>query len=265
MPTVRTGPVIGLIFQVVLLAGLAGTVGLGSGGWLTGIAYGAAMCAALTWGLHRSGAADLGPADWVTLTRGTLVGGVAALIVESFGRPVPVELLVTLALVALVLDAVDGQVARRTGTVTELGARFDMEVDVFLALVLSVYATHQVGAWALVIGGMRYAFVVATWVLPWMRMSLPPRYWRKVVAATQGAVLIAATADVLPRSLTVAALAVALVLLVESFGRDVVWLWHHRPVRSAARVLRPAGRHGLSLRTHRPVELPLTVAATREG
>ena len=37
------------------------------------------------------------------------------------------------------LDAVDGQVARRTGTVSALGARFDMEVDAFLILVLSVY------------------------------------------------------------------------------------------------------------------------------
>ncbi len=40
--------------------------------------------------------------------------------------------LVALASAALVLDAVDGQVARRTGTATALGARFDGEVDAFL-------------------------------------------------------------------------------------------------------------------------------------
>ncbi|HEY2671355.1 MAG TPA: hypothetical protein VGJ07_13415, partial [Rugosimonospora sp.] len=84
------------------------------------------------------------------------------------------------------------------------------------------------GGWVLAIGAMRYAFLVAVWVLPWMRGTLPPRYWRKVVAATQGIVLVVASADVLPRAVSVAGLVAALALLVESFGRDVLWLWHHR-------------------------------------
>jgi phosphatidylglycerophosphate synthase len=233
VPTVRTGPVIGLIVQLVLLAGLAATVGLGVAGWLAGVMYGAVTCAALTWGLHRSGAVGLGPADRVTLTRATLVGGVAALTADSFDRPAPVGVMVILTVVALVLDGVDGQVARRTGTASALGARFDMEVDAFLLLVLSVYAMGPMGGWALMIGAMRYAFVVATWALPWMRGALPPRYWRKVVAATQGVVLVFATADVLPRSLMAVALAASLALLIESFGRDVGWLWRHRLVQPA--------------------------------
>ena len=117
-------------------------------------------------------------------------------------------MLVAIAIVALVLDAVDGQVARRTGTSSGLGARFDMEVDAFLILVLSVYVARSMGAWVLAIGAMRYAFVVASWALRWMRGPLPPRYWRKVVAATQGVVLVVVAADVLPAPLTVAALAV---------------------------------------------------------
>src|SRR5262249_28521575 len=164
-----------------LLAVLAATVGLGAGGWLTGIAYGVATCATLTYGLHRSGAAALGPADRVTLARATLVGAVAALTVDSLGRGAPVAVLVALtAAAALALDAVDGQVARRTGTVTALGARFDMEVDASLLLVLGGYVSRAFGAWVLAIGLMRYAFVAATWALHWMRAALPPRYWRKV-------------------------------------------------------------------------------------
>ena len=61
-----------------------------------------------------------------------------------------------------------------------------------------------------------------------MREPLPPRYWRKVVAATQGIVLTVAAADVLPRAVTQAALVAALALLAESFGRDVWWLWSNR-------------------------------------
>ena len=70
---------------------------------------------------------------------------------------------------ALALDAVDGWVARRTGTVSALGARFDMEVDAFLILVLSGYVAPTLGGWVLAIGLMRYAFVAAGWVLPWLR------------------------------------------------------------------------------------------------
>jgi phosphatidylglycerophosphate synthase len=232
---VRTGPAIGLLVQAVLLAGLAAaTTGLGGAGWLAGLGYGAVTCAALTQGMRQAGTAVLGPADRVTLTRATLVGGVSALVLDSFDRHVPVVALVILATVALVLDAVDGQVARRTGTVTALGARFDMEVDASLLLVLSLYVARPLGVWVLGIGLMRYAFVAAAWVLPWMRAGLPPRYWRKVVAAIQGVVLVFAAADVLPEPLTALAVTAALALLVESFGRDVVWLWQHRPAVAAA-------------------------------
>jgi phosphatidylglycerophosphate synthase len=232
VPGVRTGPVLGLVGQVALVTALTWTVGLGVAGWLAGIGCGLITCAALSRGLHRSGMAALGQADRVTLVRATLFGGVAALTVDSFTRHTPVAVLVALAAVALVLDAVDGHVARRTGTVSALGARFDMEVDAFGILVLSVYAARPVGGWVLAIGAMRYAYVAAAWMLPWLRGSLPPRYWAKVVAATQGIVLVVAAADVLPRPLSSTALAVSLALLVESFGRSVGWLWQHRLVGS---------------------------------
>ena len=65
--------------------------------------------ALLARGLARAGAARLGPADRVTLTRAALVGGVAALTADSFSRPTPVAVLVgARRAVALVLDAVDG-------------------------------------------------------------------------------------------------------------------------------------------------------------
>jgi phosphatidylglycerophosphate synthase len=230
VPTVRTGPAAGLVGQVVLYAALAQIVGLGVAGWLAGLAYGLLTCAALSQGLHRFGMAALGPADRVTLIRMTLVGGVAALTVDSFARPAPVVMLVTLAAVALGLDAVDGYVARRTGTTSAFGARFDMEVDAFLILVLSVYAARAVGGWVLAIGAMRYAYAAAARLVPWLRGPLPPRYWRKVVAAAQGVAGVFAASDVLPRPLLSAVLAVSLALLVESFGRDVGWLWQRRPV-----------------------------------
>jgi surface antigen len=84
-------------------------------------------------------------------------------------------------------------------------------------------------------------------VLPWVRARLPYRYWRKVVAAIQGVVLTVAAADVAPQAPTSVALTVALALLAESFGRDLVWLWHHRS-DDGADVTAVAERGGLPLR-----------------
>jgi len=184
--------------------------------------------AALARGLSHSPTARLGPADWVMLAQAALAAAVAALVADSFHRPAQVTTLVLLSAVAFALDAVDGLLARRTRTTAPLGAQFDGEVDAFLILVLSVYVARSAGAWVLAIGATRYAFVAASWPLPWMRAPLPPRFWRKTVAATQGVVLTIAAADVLPRIATQALLVVALAVLAESFGRDGWWLWGNR-------------------------------------
>lgn len=224
MSAVRKGPSIGLLSQVMLLVALAGTVGLSVTGWLLGIACGVGTNVAVARGLDRFGAGGLGPADRVTLVRASLVGAVAALMADAFVRPAAVPALVTLSVAALVLDAVDGWVARHTGSASPLGARFDGEVDAFLILVLSVHVSRSIGPWVLAIGAARYLFLAAGWLLPWMRAPLPPRYWRKSVAAIQGITLTVAAADVLPQRGTEAVLVVALGLLTESFGRDVWWL-----------------------------------------
>ena len=231
---VQTGPVVGLIGQLAVLSVVANTVGLGVTGWLVGTACGVVTAALLIHGLTRSGMAALGAANRVTLTRATLVGGVTALVADAFVGPASVAAIVGLAVIALVLDGVDGWVARRTGTVSALGARFDMEVDAFLILVLSMYVAQSVGPWVLAIGAARYAVWAVGWVLRWMRTPVPQRYWRKPVAAIQGIVLTAAVANLLPGVAITVAIAVAVVLLAESFGRDVVWQWRrHRVPRPA--------------------------------
>jgi phosphatidylglycerophosphate synthase len=245
VPTVRLGPIIGLIIQVALLATLALTVGEDIAGWATGMVYALVMWAALTWGLIHAGVRAFGPADRVTLIRAVLVGCVSALTAESLRGPIPVGLYLAITTVALALDALDGHVARRTGSVSRLGAVFDQEIDAFLLLVLSVYVAEWLGAWVLAIGLMRYAFMVAGRLLPWLRGPLPPSFWGKTVAAIQGVVLLVAAADVLPRPLTVSVVVVALALLLQSFGQSVVFLWRHRCAATApvqlARSHQPVG------------------------
>ncbi|MFI9155823.1 CDP-alcohol phosphatidyltransferase family protein [Streptomyces sp. NPDC053367] len=226
---------VGAGVQLVLLALLGTASGMGPAGWLTGLVFAFATWAVLSRALHRTRSHSFGPANRVTLGRAILVGAVTALVADSVRSAPPLTLFVGLTAVALILDGVDGQVARRTGTSTPLGARFDMEVDAFLILVLSVYVSMALGAWVLLIGGMRYAFVAAARVWPWLNAPLPPSAARKTVAAVQGVFLLVAASDLLPRPATAGVVLVALGALVWSFGRDVVWLWRGSRVRPAAR------------------------------
>lgn len=244
----------GLVGGLVLLAVLAATVGLAAAGWIIGVGYLVGLTGMLVRAVWRSGRTRLGPADAVTLTRAVLVGGLTALIADSFRSPdqTPVVAMVALATVALALDAVDGRVARRTGTVTAVGARFDMEVDAFLVLVLSVYDVRLLGGWVLLIGLARYLLVAAGWVLPWLPGPTPPRFWAKVVAAVQGVVLTVAMAGLLPRPVMVGVVLVALVMLAESFGRQVWWRY---------RYARPAPEPGRGPRRRRVRAAAATIAA----
>jgi phosphatidylglycerophosphate synthase len=245
LPTIRLAAILGMPATAATLGVVAVTAGLSFAGWIAGLVTGAAATALIASARIRSDQPAMQPADWVTLTRALLSAGVAGLVADSFGRPVPVTALVTLTAIALALDAVDGQVARRTGTATPLGARLDGEVDAFLILLLSIAVSRDYGSWVLVIGAARYALLLAGWLIPWLAAPLPPRYWRKVVAAVQGIVLTVAASGVLPRLAGMIVVAVALLLLAESFARDVIWLY----------------RTGAGPRTRRALRLAITVLA----
>ena len=239
MRTVRREAIIGTLIPPALLGVLSLTVGVDLDGWIVGLLLGWTTTALLAAGRARHGE-SIFPADWVTLTRALLVAGVAALVVNSFDRPEPVVALVALVSVALLLDAVDGQVARRTGTANPRGARFDGEVDALLILVLSVAVSRHYGGWVLAIGGARYVLLVAGWGVGWLAAPLPPRYWGKVVAAVQGIVLTVVLSGLLPRAVGMIAVAGALLLLAESFGHSVVWLYRTGAGPRSRRVLRRA-------------------------
>src|ERR1700722_12835115 len=225
LPTIRLATILGLLATAALLGVVSVTAGLGIAGWIAGLITGSAAPALLVTARVRSDQPAVHPADWVTLTRLVLIAGVAGLVADSFVRPASITALVTLSSVALALDAVDGQVARRTGTATPTGARIDGEADAFLILLLSIAVSRDYGSWVLAIGAARYAFLLAGWPFPWLRAPLPPRYWGKVVAAVTGIVLTVAASGLLDRLIGTIAVAAALLLIAESFGRNVIWLY----------------------------------------
>jgi phosphatidylglycerophosphate synthase len=137
---------------------------------------------------------------------------------------------VAVALLAFLLDGIDGWLARRSGLQSAFGARFDMEVDAVFAALLALIALAAglAGWWVLGLGFMRYGFVAAGWLLPWMRGELPERFRRKVVCVIQIGTLIALLAPAVQPPLSGALAGAALAVLVWSFLLDVIWLWRRR-------------------------------------
>jgi phosphatidylglycerophosphate synthase len=164
-------------------------------------------------------------ADRVTLIRAVLVACCAAATVPAlFSGTAPGIPVVVLGGAAFILDAVDGAVARRLACASPAGGRLDVQTDAALVLVLSCAAMPTVGAWVLVIGFMWYAFVAAGWFRPELKRTLPVKRLRKVIGAYQPFALLVALTPGVPGGIGMAAVALALMALAASFGRDVVEL-----------------------------------------
>jgi phosphatidylglycerophosphate synthase len=178
--------------------------------------------------------ARFGPANHITLLRLVLVALLAALLAMPLDASLRWFVVATASLAAA-LDGLDGALARRTGLGSAFGARFDMETDALLVMVLSLLVWHAevAGVWALLSGLLRYLFVAAATVWPWLARTLPASLRRKTVCVLQIVLLIACLVPGLPAGVSAALAAIGLALLLHSFGTDVVWLHRHRsPGRS---------------------------------
>ncbi len=166
-----------------------------------------------------------GVANCVTLARAAMV----VLLLGCVGagtQPMLTWFVVGVATLAACLDALDGLLARRQGTVSDFGARFDMEVDAGLILVLSilVWQFDKAGPWVLTAGLMRYAFVLLSLTMPWLRATLPSSVRRQSVCVVQIVVLIACLAPVVPLPWSALLAAFGLAGLSVSFFIDIAWL-----------------------------------------
>lgn len=165
---------------------------------------------------------SLGACNLVTLIRLALTCALLAPLVAGVSG----WAVLAVALLALCLDGLDGWLARRRGQVSDFGARFDMEVDAALGLILALnaWAAGTVGAAVLLLGLPRYAFLLAGRALPWLAAPLPERFGRKVVCVLQIGALIVLQIPVLPEAVATAVVALTAAALAWSFGRDVLWL-----------------------------------------
>jgi phosphatidylglycerophosphate synthase len=153
----------GLVYPVWMLVFVGVALARGEVVWCVAagvLALGLRFAAARAW---RTASGRLALANLLTLFR---LGLVASLpwCAASFARP----LFALLVVAMLVLDGVDGLVARTRGEESPFGALFDMETDALTVMVLCLllHAGGVVGPWVLVAGLLRYAYAVAITLHP---------------------------------------------------------------------------------------------------
>jgi len=169
---------------------------------------------------------SFGAANQLTTARAVLVALVTSLIGEPRLPPVA-GTAATVGLGAAMLDGVDGWLARRTGMSSSFGARFDVEMDALLiqALAILAWLYGKAGLWVLMSGLMRYGFVAAGWLWPWMRRPLAPTSRGRIVCAVQTAALVLTVAPAVEPPLSTAIAASGLLVLSYSFLVDTLRLW----------------------------------------
>lgn len=132
-------------------------------------------------------------------------------------------LLALSVLVLFALDGLDGYVARRTNSESAFGARFDMETDALFVLLveLVLYQRGAFGAWILITGLLRYAYVLALALAPARGGDMPRTRLGRYAFALLTAGLVLSL--VLPHPLGAAAAALGTLAVVSSFARSFYW------------------------------------------
>lgn len=160
----------------------------------------------------------IGYANWVSIIR-----LVTIIIVFIFYESIDEQVLFYIFLVAILLDGLDGFLARKFGHVSQFGGVLDMETDALLVLILSwIHVDMQsIGWWLLIPGGFRYIYgLLFSWFEQNPMVDFPPKIVRATIAVIFFFSLL--TPFVLSQELSTLILSIASVLIILSFSLSII-------------------------------------------
>jgi phosphatidylglycerophosphate synthase len=141
-------------------------------GWYWPVLFVAFLSVILLWTTQWYTISNIKPAggyaNLLTLLRYSLI-----LIIVVFSNVWPLWSLGLLFAIPVLLDGLDGYLARKLNHITRFGALFDLETDsLFMTLTgMILYDRHMVGAWLLPAAYMRYFYVLLIWILQLNRIQ----------------------------------------------------------------------------------------------
>lgn len=122
---------------------------------------------------------QFGSANLVTTLRLLLIVGMGFL--HEF---LPHVILFFGFMIAIILDGVDGYIARKYNQSSKPGEALDMETDAFMVLLLSWihFSSNEMQWWILIPGGLRYYYEIAFYFFPNRDVRKPPKKVRATIA-----------------------------------------------------------------------------------
>ena len=159
--------------------------------------------------------AYIGFANWVTLLR------LLVIIISGFlSNLLSNHVVFIFFSLAIAMDGLDGYLARRFKHMSIFGARFDMETDAFMVLLMSylLYSRQLVGMWIILPGALRYIYQL---LFSWLPTSeLPSKKIRSTIAVIFFISL--SMGFIMPRYLTLPLLFTSSILIVFSFSISII-------------------------------------------
>lgn len=146
------------------------------------------------------------------------------LLIAFFHRQIPNYIIALSGFLILIGDGIDGKIARQKHESSTFGEYFDKETDALFIHMFCMLAVlkHVLGFWALLIGLLRYLFVMYLLIA-----GKKDRKERRSKTGRRIFVFVSCAVSIMflpfpPISLAVAVLSI--VLLLYSFGRDILWI-----------------------------------------
>lgn len=211
----------------------------------------------------------LGAGNLLTLLRGLGLGLMTGFLFSPWPSGALAWLPALLYTTAILVDYVDGYLARITRHATVLGANMDIEFDALGMLIVTTLAVHydQLPWWYLLLGFSRYLFLLGIW---WRKRTgkpvyeMPPSVHRRMVAGFQmGFMSVMLWPLFYPPGTTLAGVTFA-VPFAASFLRD--WLVVSGRLDPVSQTYLEVKHKLIIVMTHRlPVLLRVSVVMTTAG